>query len=97
MGDICGAWMVAFFGAWLLRSVISELLNTLAVNLIFWAAGHHQWCYGHGSAFQATGDAVNLIHIWDPATCQRIHTFRGHKKQVSVSGFFTSTNDRLWV
>lgn len=50
----------------------------------------------------ATGDANNLIHIWDPATCKLVHTFRGHRKPVTGVAFrrnshqlFSAGQDRM--
>ena len=38
--------------------------------------------------FQVTGDANNLILVWNPASCELVHTFRGHRKAVTVSQDF---------
>ena len=34
---------------------------------------------------QASGDRNNLIHIWNPDTCELLHTFKGHRGAISVS------------
>ncbi|KAL8578589.1 hypothetical protein ACOMHN_015045 [Nucella lapillus] len=52
--------------------------------------------------YLATGDANNLIHVWDPDTCKIVHTFRGHRKPVTGLSFrrgvhtlFSCSLDRL--
>ncbi|KAK7503349.1 hypothetical protein BaRGS_00005270 [Batillaria attramentaria] len=52
--------------------------------------------------YLAAGDANNIIHIWDPATCKLVHTFRGHRKPVTGVAFrrnthqlFSASQDRM--
>ena len=35
--------------------------------------------------YLASGDRNNLIHLWNPDTCELLHTFKGHRAPVSVS------------
>lgn len=56
--------------------------------------------------YLATGAKDKLIHIWNPSTCELIHTFRGHKEAISGLAFrhgtsllFSASHDRavkLW-
>lgn len=34
---------------------------------------------------KVSGEQKQLIHVWNPSTCQLIHTFKGHKDAVTVS------------
>ncbi|XP_078270485.1 U3 small nucleolar RNA-interacting protein 2 isoform X1 [Rhinoraja longicauda] len=42
--------------------------------------------------YLATGDRNKLILIWDAATCQHLHTFKGHKDVVSGLSFRKGTH-----
>uniref|UniRef100_UPI00398F3DFB U3 small nucleolar RNA-interacting protein 2 isoform X1 n=1 Tax=Pristiophorus japonicus TaxID=55135 RepID=UPI00398F3DFB len=42
--------------------------------------------------YLATGDRNKLILIWDPASCQHLYTFKGHKDAVSGLSFRKGTH-----
>ncbi|CAH1782690.1 unnamed protein product [Owenia fusiformis] len=42
--------------------------------------------------FLASGDANRLIHIWNPETCELIHTFTGHRGPVTGLAFRKGTH-----
>lgn len=51
--------------------------------------------------YLVSGDMNNLIHLWDPKTCELLHTFRGHRDTVSGLAFrkgthqlFSASHDR---
>lgn len=51
--------------------------------------------------FLVSGEQKRLIHVWDPATFQLVHTFKGHKDAVTGLAFrkhshqlFSCSNDR---
>lgn len=53
------------------------------------------------SKFLVSGEQKHLIHVWNPSTCQLIHTFKGHKDAVTGLAFrknshqlFSCSNDR---
>lgn len=45
---------------------------------------------------QATGCRNKLIHIWNPDTCEFVHTFHGHRDAVSVSRDFMFCLSFMW-
>uniref|UniRef100_A0A4W3GGU1 U3 small nucleolar RNA-interacting protein 2 n=1 Tax=Callorhinchus milii TaxID=7868 RepID=A0A4W3GGU1_CALMI len=44
------------------------------------------------SKYLAAGDRNKMIMIWDPATCQHVYTFKGHKDAVSGLSFRKGTH-----
>ncbi|XP_006823495.1 U3 small nucleolar RNA-interacting protein 2-like [Saccoglossus kowalevskii] len=51
--------------------------------------------------FLASGCRNKVIHIWDPSTCELLHTFKGHRDAISGLSFrrnshqlFSSSHDR---